>query len=241
MKKSTRILSTFAVSAACICAFSLCAQADISVSNSGFSLKTENDNWKEISDRDTLHTFTNGTDMITVLRYRQEDELPGPEDTGDEYEGFYQTIYYTEGEGYVATGFAVHAEDIVNVRKIIDGIAYSENPDVAENSGIREGNISQKQESSGEKDTGNTDSQSTVNDLPEQGEDLPQAEADNSSDGTDEPGELPGISDPYDLFSWDAGTDSYIPYQQAEGSGLPIGRGNGWYYYDEASGSYLPW
>ena len=49
------------------------------------------------------------------------------------------------------------------------------------------------------------------------------------------------IRDPYDLYSWDAGTNSYIPYQQAEGSGAPIGKGSGWYYYDAQSGGYQPW
>lgn len=49
------------------------------------------------------------------------------------------------------------------------------------------------------------------------------------------------ISDPYDLYSWDPGTDSYIPYQQADGAGSPIDQGSGWYYYDSASDSYQPW
>lgn len=49
------------------------------------------------------------------------------------------------------------------------------------------------------------------------------------------------INDPYDLYSWDGGTESYIPFQEAGGDGLPIGRGNGWYYYNEESGEFLPW
>lgn len=49
------------------------------------------------------------------------------------------------------------------------------------------------------------------------------------------------VSDPYDLYSWDPGTNSYIPFQAAETDCSPIGRGNGWYYYDENSGEYVPW
>lgn len=49
------------------------------------------------------------------------------------------------------------------------------------------------------------------------------------------------VKDPYDLYSWDAETNSYIPYQQADSDASPIGRGNGWYYYDAATESYLPW
>ncbi|MDD3339152.1 MAG: hypothetical protein PHS82_09885 [Lachnospiraceae bacterium] len=49
------------------------------------------------------------------------------------------------------------------------------------------------------------------------------------------------VNDPFDLYSWDEGTNSYIPYQQAESDGSPIGKGSGWFYYDEESDSYLPW
>lgn len=49
------------------------------------------------------------------------------------------------------------------------------------------------------------------------------------------------VSDPYDLYSWDPGTNSYIHFQAAETDCGPIGRGNGWYYYDENSGEYVPW
>lgn len=49
------------------------------------------------------------------------------------------------------------------------------------------------------------------------------------------------VTDPYDLYSWDSGTNSYIPFQQAETDGSPVGRGNGWYYYDKNSGEYVPW
>ena len=49
------------------------------------------------------------------------------------------------------------------------------------------------------------------------------------------------VSDPYDLYSWDPGTNSYIHFQAAETDCGPIGRGNGWYYYDENSCEYVPW
>ena len=49
------------------------------------------------------------------------------------------------------------------------------------------------------------------------------------------------VQDPYDLYSWDSETGTYIPYQQADGNGNPIGRGNGWYYYDQEAGAYIPW
>ena len=49
------------------------------------------------------------------------------------------------------------------------------------------------------------------------------------------------VQDPYDLYSWDPETGTYIPYQQSDGNGEPIGRGNGWYYYDDEAGTYILW
>lgn len=41
------------------------------------------------------------------------------------------------------------------------------------------------------------------------------------------------VTDPYDLYSWDPGTNClYTQFQAAESDCSPIGRGNGWYYYD---------
>ena len=54
-------------------------------------------------------------------------------------------------------------------------------------------------------------------------------------------GAAANVRDPYDLYSWDAETGTYIPYQQAEGTAEPIGRGNGWFYYDAENGNYMPW
>ena len=34
---------------------------------------------------------------------------------------------------------------------------------------------------------------------------------------------------------------SISPFQQAETDASPVGRGNGWYYYDEESSEFLPW
>ena len=49
------------------------------------------------------------------------------------------------------------------------------------------------------------------------------------------------VQDPYDLYSWDPETGTYIPYRQSDGNGEPIGRGNGWYYYDDEAGTYILW
>lgn len=75
--------------------------------------------------------------------------------------------------------------------------------------------------------------------------------SDNDTDDAHEPNDsydydsfgsdTSNINDPYDLYSWDGGTNSFIPYQAAGGEGLPIGKGEGWYYYDTESGNYQLW
>ena len=118
----------------CIGAFPLCGQAGINVSDSDIILETEDETWKEISDKYTLHTFTNGTDVITVLKYGKDEELPRPEKTGEKYEAVYQTIYSAGDEIYIVTGSAVHAEDICGVKEVIDSIVYPDMESGIENS-----------------------------------------------------------------------------------------------------------
>lgn len=63
--------------------------------------------------------------------------------------------------------------------------------------------------------------------------------SDNSDNIPDNTDTSAGIDDPYDLYSWDPGTDSFIPFQQAGGEGSPIGKGSGWYYYDAETGNFV--
>ena len=63
----------------------------------------------------------------------------------------------------------------------------------------------------------------------------------NSDNSSEDSSGTEDISDPFDLYSWDAGTGQYIPFQQAETDASPVGRGNSWYYYDEERSELLPW
>ena len=121
------------------------------------------------------------------------------------------------------TSIIVYRKDLSNVRinRGEDGIWYDDD-------GVSYGDFSQPGGSS-EEDYSNYDSN---------GEAYYWNELDARKAAMEESGE---ISDPYDLYSWDGGTNSYIPYQQAGSDGSPIGRGNGWYYFDAEEGEYLPW
>ena len=115
----------------------------------------------------------------------------------------------------------------IQVKRADDGIWYDEN-------GVSYGNLDNADES-----------QPIVNENGEiwywNGDLAEQAAEENSDNSSEDSSGTEDISDPFDLYSWDAGTGQYIPFQQAETDASPVGRGNGWYYYDEESSEFLPW
>lgn len=295
MKKTVSILSTVALSTALICTLPVTGNASaININETSISLENINKSWREIPDKHTFHTFTNGTDKITVLKYSDYHELPAPAKTDDQYEAIYQTFYCAEDTIYVVTGSAVKAKDISEVKKIIDNISYPEtNSDKSQ---------SPSQTNTASNTSSGKNTQNDSSEIPYQGwdsidlydADLNSVNVARGNDGTGNWYDANGISygnldtvdesapiynsngdayywnaaiaqkltgnttentenssqgidaaswvdDPYDLYSWDGGTNSYIPYQAADGEGLPIGRGEGWYYYDINTGNYFPW
>lgn len=115
----------------------------------------------------------------------------------------------------------------IQVKRADDGIWYDEN-------GVSYGDLDNADES-----------QPIVNENGEiwywNGDLAEQAAEENSDNSSEDSSGTEDISDPFDLYSWDAGTGQYIPFQQAETDASPVGRGNGWYYYDEESSEFLPW
>lgn len=308
MRKTSKIITAALLSTALICTLSVTGNAAaINISESSISLESINKDWKEISDENTFHTFSNGTDQVTVLKYNDYDDLPAPAKVDDKYEAVYQTFFSAGDEIYVITGRAVKAKDISGVREIIDSITYPEMTSskngntVSMNSST---STSETADSSTQRDEAETENDSQQ--IPEQGWDsiilydtdmngvnvtrgndgnwydengvsygnldtaddeapiynsngeayywngnFAQAAANASSDTDNDAEEnisysevtdsSANVNDPYDLYSWDAGTNSFIPFQQAAGDGSPIGRGNGWYYYDSDNNNYVPW
>lgn len=300
MRKKGKLFTAAALSAALICILPVAGNAaDIDITKKSISFEEINKDWEEVSDQNTLHTFTNGTDVITVLKFYDYKDLPSPAKVSDKYEAVYQTFYSTGDEIYVVTGSAAKKDGITEVKNIIDSILYPEEASTKtdkKNSGSSSGQSSEASTAAsgskpqtdssqipeqgwdsivlydihlngvevtrGNDDTGNWYDANGVSygNLDEADESAPiynsngeayywngayAQEAANASSGSDADAEstdiTASINDPYDLYSWDAGTNSYIPYQQAESDASPIGRGNGWYYFDAASGGYLPW
>lgn len=241
MKKNLKLLSILTLSAGLAFAAPVFgASRSIDITKSGISLDKIDAAWKEVSDQNTLHTFTNGTDVITVLRYDSDDTLPTPERSGGKYAAVFQTFYSAGNDVYVVTGSAVNKKDIDAVRDIMDAILYP----ASEGSSAAAGSNMAKAGSSAETSASLVPDDSSENHEGET-ENAAVSDSDDSYNAEYEENESydasDSVDDPFDLYSWDETTDSFIPYQQAASDGSPIGHDQGWYYCDEATGEYLPW
>ena len=125
MRKLWRAMSGLSIAAVLTWALPLQGNASINVDDTHISLMVQEDEWHEVSDKETLHTFTNGEDVITVLKYAAGAELPAPARPGGKYEAVYQTYYSTEDITYVVTGSAAEEENMDEVREIIGRISYT--------------------------------------------------------------------------------------------------------------------
>lgn len=125
MRKSWRAMSGLSIAAVLTWALPLQGNASINVDDTHISLMVQEDEWHEVSDKETLHTFTNGEDVITVLKYGAGAELPAPARPDGKYEAVYQTYYSTEDITYVVTGSAAEEENMDEVREIIGRISYT--------------------------------------------------------------------------------------------------------------------
>lgn len=127
MRTKNKLFTATILSAALICTFSSALNAaDINITENYISLNTSDNGWQEVSDKNTLHTFTNGTDIITVLKYNDYESLPSPAKVDDKYQAVCQT-FFSVGDGiYVVTGSAVKKENISQVKDIMDSLTYPE-------------------------------------------------------------------------------------------------------------------
>lgn len=69
-------MSGLSIAAVLTWALPLQGNASINVDDTHISLMVQEDEWCEVSDKETLHTFTNGEDVITVLKYGAGQNFP---------------------------------------------------------------------------------------------------------------------------------------------------------------------
>lgn len=256
MKKETKLFASLALTAALTvsCTGIVGAEAPKNLTPAQW-IKTVNSDWAEVSDPSTIHTFTDGTDRITIRSYGDYYDLPDPARVKDPYSSVYQ-VFYTAGDcTYVITGYAVQKEDASNLIKIISSLSESDiltfespaayTPKYSDSSYEDEYQENTPTSSEQNKDASDAEepdpSEDSEDDMYEA--DPPEEEPVlDTDDVSQEDDIISQINDPFDLYSWDPGTNQYIPFQQAEGEGLPIGRGSGvWYYYDSNRNIFIPW
>ena len=87
--------------------------------------------WQKANTEGAYASYTNGSDYIIVYKYSVDDVKVEIARCDDTYEACYQTIY-SEGKSlYMAVGYAKDADDISEVRKLIEDISYPGNPSSA--------------------------------------------------------------------------------------------------------------
>ena len=87
--------------------------------------------WQKANTEGAYASYTNGSDYINVYKYSVDDVKAEIARCDDTYEACYQTIY-SEGKSlYMAVGYAKDADDISEVRKLIEDISYPGNPSSA--------------------------------------------------------------------------------------------------------------
>lgn len=149
MRKKGIILSTIAASATLICMLAVTGSAATGTgTGSSLSLEATSDDWKQIDAKGTYLAYSNGSDLITIYKYYKDDDTPYISRSNDIYEAVYQTFYSDGDNIYVVTGSAAKAEDISEVRKMVENVSYPGNPPISSDSQIESGSSTQSQTSS---------------------------------------------------------------------------------------------
>lgn len=87
--------------------------------------------WQKANTEGAYASYTNGSDYINVYKYSVDDVKAEIARCDDKYEACYQTIYSEGNSLYMAVGYAKDADDISEVRKLIEDISYPGNPSSA--------------------------------------------------------------------------------------------------------------
>ena len=87
-----------------------------------------NSDWEDAHTEGAYASFTNGSDYVNIYKYALDDAKIGVAKCNDTYEACYQTIFSEGNSLYMAVGYARDADDIGEVRKMVESISYPGNP-----------------------------------------------------------------------------------------------------------------
>ena len=96
--------------------------------NGDFYPQPVNSDWEDAHTEGAYASFTNGSDYVNIYKYALDDAKIGVAKCNDTYEACYQTIFSEGNSLYMAVGYARDADDIGEVRKMVESISYPGNP-----------------------------------------------------------------------------------------------------------------
>ena len=100
--------------------------------NGDFYLQPPADSdWEKADTEGTYASYTNGSDYVNIYKYTLDDVKTGIAKCNDTYEACYQTIYSEGNSLYMVVGYAKDADDISEVRQIVENISYPGNPSLS--------------------------------------------------------------------------------------------------------------
>lgn len=86
------------------------------------TMTTPNDQWLEISDPNTWVTLGNGNDTITILHYKNGEQLPLMTVANDTYVRTYQAVISDQNKVYVVTGSARSVDGYEDVLSAVQSV-----------------------------------------------------------------------------------------------------------------------
>ena len=96
--------------------------------NGDFYPQPVNSDWEDAHTEGAYASFTNGSDYVNIYKYALDDAKIGAAKCSDTYAACYQTIFSEGNSLYMAVGYARDADDIGEVRKMVESISYPGNP-----------------------------------------------------------------------------------------------------------------
>ena len=96
--------------------------------NGDFYPQPVNSDWENAHTEGAYASFTNGSDYVNIYKYALDYVKIGVAKCNGTYEACYQTIFSEGNSLYMAVGYARDADDISEVRKMVESISYPGNP-----------------------------------------------------------------------------------------------------------------
>lgn len=104
------------------------AASVMAAGNGDFYPKPVNSDWEDAHTKGAYASFTNGNDYVNIYKYALDDANIGVAKCNETYEACYQTIFSEGNSLYMAVGYARDADDIGEVREMVEAISYPGNP-----------------------------------------------------------------------------------------------------------------